>query len=303
MSSAEEEQAAEVCAYCGKAEVDDIKLKKCTACLLVKYCSVDCQKNHWKQHKKACRVRVVEIRDDRLFQQPEISHYGECPICCLPLPLDENKSPLYSCCCKLICDGCELANQKREIEQGMEMRCPYCREPVPETLEETNQHYMIRIKANDPFALCQVGKKCRDEGDCSRAFQYFTKAAGLGDIGAHFEVSVLYRKGDGVERDIKKEIYHLEEAAIGGHPYARFNLACIEEQKHGNFDRAVKHLVIAAKLGLDEALEEVKEGFLEGLVSKEDYEAALRGHQAAVDATKSEQREEAEEFYKRYRAG
>ena len=37
----------------------------------------------------------------------------------------------------------------------------------------------------------------------------------------------------------------------------------------------------------------MKAGF-NGLVSKEDYEAALRGHQAAVDATKSEQREKAE---------
>jgi hypothetical protein len=37
----------------------------------------------------------------------------------------------------------------------------------------------------------------------------------------------------------------------------------------------------------------VKAYFRKGLVSKEDYEAALRGHQAAVDATKSEQREEA----------
>jgi hypothetical protein len=32
-------------------------------------------------------------------------------------------------------------------------------------------------------------------------------------------------------------------------------------------------------------------------VSKEDFEAALRGHQAAVDATKSEKREEAYAFY------
>jgi hypothetical protein len=32
-------------------------------------------------------------------------------------------------------------------------------------------------------------------------------------------------------------------------------------------------------------------------VSKEDYEAALRGHQAAVDATKSQQREEAYAFH------
>ncbi len=36
----------------------------------------------------------------------------------------------------------------------------------------------------------------------------------------------------------------------------------------------------------------------EGLVSKEEFAAALRAHQAAVDATKSPQREEAEERWK-----
>ena len=40
-------------ANCGKVEVDEIKLKLCTACKLVKYCSVVCQKNHRKQHKKS----------------------------------------------------------------------------------------------------------------------------------------------------------------------------------------------------------------------------------------------------------
>ena len=34
---------------------------------------------------------------------------------------------------------------------------------------------------------------------------------------------------------------------------------------------------------------------MDRFVSKENYEAALRGHQAAVDATKSEQRDETEE--------
>jgi hypothetical protein len=43
-------------------------------------------------------------------------------------------------------------------------------------------------------------------------------------------------------------------------------------------------------------LEALKRGFAAGFVSKDDFEAALRGHQAAVDATKSEQRDEAEAF-------
>jgi TPR repeat protein len=103
----------------------------------------------------------------------------------------------------------------------------------------------------------------------------------------------MFHEGEGVEKDPKKEIYHLEEAAIGGHPWARYNLANLEWRK-GREDRAYRYLIIAAKLGLDRALEAVKEGFMDGSVSKEDFEAALRGHQAAIDATKSRQREEAE---------
>jgi TPR repeat protein len=106
----------------------------------------------------------------------------------------------------------------------------------------------------------------------------------------------LYREGEGVEKDLKKEMYHMEEAAIGGHPDARFNLGN-HEGRNGRVERAVKHWVIAAKLGHDKALDEVKQGFAHGFVSKENYEAALRGHQAAVDATKSEQRDVAEEYY------
>ena len=137
------------CASCGKVAVDDVKLKNC-ACNLVKYCGVECQKNHRPQHKKDCKNRLAEIRDDNLFRQPEESHLGECPICCLPLPLDFNKWSLNTCCCKHICKGCEYANKKREDEAGLEQKCPYCREELPETDEQMHQNIMKRVKANDP---------------------------------------------------------------------------------------------------------------------------------------------------------
>ena len=297
----DEAEAADMmmcCASCGKAEVDNIKLKLCTACKLVKYCSVDCQKNHRPQHKKACKKRAIEIHDDRLFRQPDQSYLGECPICCLPLPLgqDISKWGLNSCCCKRICAGCDHANKNREIEQGLEQRCPFCREVVPKTDEEADQNYMKRAKANDPVAIFRMGVKCYDEGDHEGAFQYWTKAAEVGNIESHFELSCLYHKGEGVEKNNKKEFYHLEEAAIGGHDYARHNLGYYEGES-GRNDRAVKHFIIAAKLGYNKALENVKQGFQIGLVSKEDYEGALRGHQAALDETKSEQRDAAEEYY------
>src|SRR6056300_904288 len=193
MSAVDEEEAAdEVCANCGRAEVDDVKLKICTACKLVKYCSVECQKNHRPQHKKACKKRAAEIRDDRLFTQPDESHLGECPICCLPLPLDHTKWVLNSCCCKGICNGCNYANKHREIEQGLEERCPYCREPVPDTEEDNQNYIMERVKANDPIAISKMGDKCDQEGDSEGAVQYWTKAAELGDMNAHYNLSLMY---------------------------------------------------------------------------------------------------------------
>ena len=176
----------------------------------------------------------------------------------------------------------------------MEPKCPYCREPMPKTEEDALQNLMKRVKVNDHVALCKVGKNRYNEGDYEGAIEFYTKAVSFGSMIAHFNVSLMYYKGEGVERDLKKEVYHLEEASIGGHPEARYNLGCQEEDS-GRYDRAVKHWIIAANLALDGALEKVKNGFQRGWVSKDDYLAALRGHQAAVDATKSDQREEAEE--------
>jgi tetratricopeptide (TPR) repeat protein len=238
---------------------------------------------------------LAQIRDDKLFNQPDGNYHGECPICCLPLPLDPRKSTIKSCCCKLICNGCDYANVLREREKGLEHKCPYCRELSAKSEEVIVQNLMKRVKANDPVALTEVGKTRYGEGDYERAFEYFTKAAAFGDAEAHYKLSIMYEFGEGVGKDKKKEVYHLEEAVMGGHPVARYNLG-VEEKINGRMDRAVKHFIITAKLGDDPALEVVKQSFIEGLVSKEDFEAALRGHQAAVDATKSEQREKAYAF-------
>ena len=149
-----------------------------------------------------------------------------------------------------------------------------------------------RVEVNDPVALRQMGTRRYHEGDYSGAFECWAKAAELGDVGAHYELSIAYDEGHGAEKDKKKQTHHLEEAAIGGHACARNNLGYLE-WNNGRRERAVKHWVIAAKLGYDRSLEKVKRGYTAGIVSKEEFAAALRAHQAAVDATKSPQRETA----------
>ena len=136
----------------------------------------------------------------------------------------------------------------------------------------------------------------RDKGDFKAAFEYFTKAAELEDAEAHFELSIIYQNGEGVQKDMKKEMYHLEEAAIAGHPQARRNLGCYEWDSD-NIERAKKHFIIAVNLGDHESLSILKELYADGLASKEDYANALRAYQAAVQAVKSPEREEAQSYY------
>jgi hypothetical protein len=64
------------CASCGIAEVDDIKLKTCTACKSVRYCSVKCQRDHRPEHKKACKKRAAEILTRFCSSNPKASTSG-----------------------------------------------------------------------------------------------------------------------------------------------------------------------------------------------------------------------------------
>ena len=152
-----------------------------------------------------------------------------------------------------------------------------------------------RIEANCPAAIRYEGLKCYHDGKYEEAFDYYSKAAELGDIAAHYHLATLYGYGKGVEKDERKQMKHAETAAIGGHPGARMFFYTLEMKK-GNSNRAIKHIVIAAKQGAEHAIE-LLEGFYangHGTVSREVLDEALRGYQKALDAMKSPQREEAD---------
>ena len=229
-----------------------------------------------------------ELRDKELFTQPDICHRGECLLCFLPMPLDNQKSTFYSCCSTYVCQGCDYAYYR---SNGGD-RCPFCREPVVDE-EEKEKRMMKRIKANDPAALCEMGTKLFYEGEYEGALEYYTKAAELGEAVAHCQLGYMYWFGRGVERDEEKGVYHYDKAAIGGHPDARYNLGCVEHY-NGNMERAVKHFIIAANLGHEGSMKALWGHYSAGDITKEELEVTLRTHQAAVDSMKSPGREEVE---------
>ena len=288
------------CANCGIAGVDEIKLEKCTDCRSVSYCSDKCREEHREQHEEECKKRMEEeFHDRQLFNQPDISHLGECPICFLPMPIYRSKYTFYPCCSETICKGCVYAHH---VSNGGKS-CPFCRESISEDKEENNKRkmkrikeesmkrLMKRIKANDPAALREMGAELSHrQGDYDGAFEYLTKAAELGDLEAHSQLGRMYYVGNGVEKDEEKSNHHCEKAAIGGHPDARFGLGVIE-LGNGKIERAVKHFIIAANLGHENSMKQLWGAFKDGYITKEELDATLRTHQAAINATKSEQRE------------
>jgi predicted RNA-binding Zn-ribbon protein involved in translation (DUF1610 family) len=118
---------AHCCAECGEEEGGDVNHKTCKACMLVKYCNAACQRNHWKKHKKECKLQAAELRDKALFKDPPPKE--DCSICFIPMPFRMN-------CCVLLPPttissvpiyNFAIANEKLKLAKlGMEHYFPCC---------------------------------------------------------------------------------------------------------------------------------------------------------------------------------
>ena len=288
----------EACANCGKSGSDTAKLKNCTACRLVKYCGVDCQRAHRKQHKKACKQRAAELKDEQLYNQGHERPEGDfCPICTLPIPLStEEHSTFNVCCMKRICHGCFVAARKR----GM-LDCPFCRTPYPDDDDgELLAMIQSRVGKKDPEAIHVLGIKYYHgrlglQRDTKKAVRMWEEAAELGSIEALYSLGVVYYHGSGVQEDKSKGIQFWTMAAMQGHAESRYNIGNLEAGK-GNHDRVVRHLLISAKMGHTDSLETIKKAFKAGFATKEQYAEALKGYQDAIEETKSHDRNEAKAY-------
>ena len=301
-----------ICANCGK---EGSNLNICNKCKGATYCNAACKKKHRSKHKKECERRVAELHeeelererreaelhDEKLFKQPPPNQ--DCPICMLPLPSLYTGKKYKGCCGKIICSGCIYAVEKRDGGVGL---CPFCRTPTP-TPERGVEQYKKRMKLDDAEAIYEMGCFYHDgvyglPQDHAKALELWHRAAELGRATSYYSIGNSYLKGNGVERDEKKAKHYWELAAMGGDIKARQNLG-VSEWCAGNMDRAMKHFMIAAEFGNSVSLDIIKQIFMDGYATKDDYSEALRSYQANLVEIKSPQRDEAaaaHEIYKYY---
>ena len=282
-----------VCANCGK---EGSNLNICNKCKEVTYCNAACKKKHRSKHKKQCERRVAELHDEALFGEPPPQH-GDCPICFLLLPTLDSGRAYMTCCGKMICSGCCHADAMRKIK---EQKCPFCRAPIP-TLDEDIRRLKKRMDVGDTYAFDMMGTYYYlglygFPQNYAKAIELWHKAGKFG----YNNIGSVYNNGEGVERDKKKAKQYFELAAMEGILMARHNLG-VSEDNAGNYDRALKHYMIAVRGGQTKALKEIQDMYMNGHVAKDHYANALRSHKEYLDEIKSGQRDKAAAFSENYR--
>ena len=84
-----------------------------------------------------------------------------------------------------------------------------------------------------------------------------------------------------------------------GSAESRHYVGLFEIMDNKNYDRALRHFLISAKMGFKDSLDAIKQMFADGLATKAQYAETLKGYQDALEDTKSPQRDEAAKLTRR----
>lgn len=77
------------------------------------------------------------------------------------------------------------------------------------------------------------GVAAKDRGDFSQAVQLLKPLAQQGDAASQFQLSLLYRNGQGVPANTNESLRWLRQSAHGGHAAAQSNLGAAYTQGRG----------------------------------------------------------------------
>jgi TPR repeat protein len=127
LSSKDKDIHIDECSNCGKTS----NLKSCSRCQLQKYCSPECQRQHWKAiggHKKFCVSKDERKKDDDLAtSRADVRRTSIiCSICIEEIVMDSSSDHVMLQCRHEFHDKCFQLLCKSEFRT----RCPVCRDEM-----------------------------------------------------------------------------------------------------------------------------------------------------------------------------
>ena len=220
-----------------------------------RYCSVSCQRAHWKNqgHKTECKTLVKanaeaaakasgdDAGDDaatpppspkaktaprvglpapsREDVEPKPSAEKRCPICVKDLNVNDTRG-IRMCCYKRVCEACDRKYG------GADVVCSLCRRRSPQSNEEALASVRRQVDNENLMAICAFASfyengKYGLVKSHKKAAKLYERAVELGDDNGMLHLGLMYSEGKGVKLDKKKMVTYYRMAADRGNAIAQ----------------------------------------------------------------------------------
>ena len=154
LSSSPQPAAATKCNFCFK---QSSKLKKCSNCHSVQYCSQECQVKHWKEHKTDCRSKIdqpsSDSQNDSVLELSS-SDLNKCALC-------HQTSPILKACSN--CLSVKYCSKECQRKHWSEHKM-VCKQQSEVLNESTACSYCSKVSSSlKKCTLCHAAQYCDKE--------------------------------------------------------------------------------------------------------------------------------------------
>jgi len=267
------------CSLCDTPKTPTHKLRNCK-CKNAQYCNAECQKSHWKSHKKEhhrlCKEMELtntegEMKDEVVVEEEEEGETKEtttadlpqqqeeedvCPVCIEPLQKDPKKFIRNVCCGKGIHGWCNEGIHASSLSEKQKNSCPLCRATYPRSKEEVVEQLRPWVEKGKAWAQWSMGNYYEHGFGVDQSYQQaaelYELAANQGYAVAQYNMGVMYKEGQGVDQNNERAVEYYEAAARQGYSDAQFNLGNRYYKGQGveqSFETARELWMKAAELG------------------------------------------------------
>jgi len=276
------------CSTCNAPKTSTHKLRNCK-CKGAQYCNAECQKSHWKSHKKEHRrlckemnlkntegemkdevvqeeeeeeeVVEEEVVEEEEADSPQQEEEDVCPVCIEALQKDSNKFTRNVCCGKGMHFWCYEGIKVSSLSDEQKESCPLCRTEYPWSVKEAIEQVRPWVEKGKAWAQSNLGDKYHNGVGVDQSYQQakelYELAANQGDADAQYNLGTMYANGQGVDQNYERAAEYYEAAARQGLAVAQGNLGglyCNGQGVEQSFETARELWMKAAEQGFENAI-------------------------------------------------